>query len=50
MITFDDPETDAACEESLGEVEAYPRFSNQGFTLLYVVLVCLHEHGLADLD
>lgn len=23
MITFDDPETDAACEESLGEVEAY---------------------------
>ena len=22
-----------------------PRFSNRGFTLLYVVLVCLREHG-----
>ena len=26
-----------------------PRFSNRGFTLLYVVLVCLREHGPADL-
>ena len=25
-----------------------PRFSNRGFTLLYVVLVCLREHGPAD--
>ena len=24
-----------------------PRFSNRGFTLLCVVLVCLHEHGPA---
>ena len=25
-----------------------PRFSDRGFTLLYVVLVCLREHGPAD--
>ena len=27
-----------------------PRFLNRGFTLLYVVFVCLREHGPADPD